>query len=184
MATLQKIVKLTQSQYNTLKNGGTVKGETGLNDEWLYLVPDSSSGGWTYLGDIISYGGSLDNWEPTFDPRQMQNKMVMLSFSAADKGTMESYGTHIFYMGSTNTNFVTTLHVPSQFMHGDVSIEGLRISFASGYGFYYLDGLVSFPRGMTSSGFTPTAASTDEWQDFWNRFGLRMSVFVQDVNGL
>ena len=45
MATLQKIVKLTQSQYNTLKNGGTVKGETGLNDEWLYLVPDSSSGG-------------------------------------------------------------------------------------------------------------------------------------------
>lgn len=183
MATLQKIVKLTQSQYNTLKNGGTVKGETGLNDEWLYLVPDSSSGGWTYLGDIVTYGGGLDNWDPTFDVTQMQNKMVMFLFSAADKGSQESYGSYIFCMNSI-ANFVVSVYVPSQEMHGDISIFGLQPAFASTWGFYYLGGVVSFRRGMSSGSFTPNAADTKEWQDFWNNFGLRISVFVQDVNGL
>lgn len=37
---LQKIIKLTQDQYNTLSNGGTVGGYTGLNDNYLYLIQD------------------------------------------------------------------------------------------------------------------------------------------------
>jgi len=36
--TLQKIIKLTQAQYNTLDAGGTVGGYTGLNDNYLYLI--------------------------------------------------------------------------------------------------------------------------------------------------
>lgn len=37
---LQKIIKLTQSQYNTLANGGTVGDFTGLNDNYLYLIQE------------------------------------------------------------------------------------------------------------------------------------------------
>lgn len=37
---LQKIIKLTQSQYNTLANGGTVGDYTGLNDNYLYLIQE------------------------------------------------------------------------------------------------------------------------------------------------
>lgn len=39
---LQKIIKLTQSQYNTLSNGGTVGDYTGLNDNYLYLIQSDS----------------------------------------------------------------------------------------------------------------------------------------------
>lgn len=38
MANLDKVIKLTQTQYDTLKNGGTVGEYTGLNDNYLYLV--------------------------------------------------------------------------------------------------------------------------------------------------
>ena len=38
MANLQKVVKLTKSQYNTLANGGTVGEYTGLNSNYIYLV--------------------------------------------------------------------------------------------------------------------------------------------------
>ena len=40
MDALQKIVKVTQQQYDTLKNGGTVGGYTGLNTSYLYLVQE------------------------------------------------------------------------------------------------------------------------------------------------
>lgn len=42
MDTLQKIVKVTQQQYDTLKNGGTVGGYTGLNSNYIYLVVDEN----------------------------------------------------------------------------------------------------------------------------------------------
>lgn len=40
MDALQKIVKVTQQQYDTLKNGGTVGGYTGLNSNYIYLVQE------------------------------------------------------------------------------------------------------------------------------------------------
>lgn len=39
---LQKIIKLTQTQYNTLANGGTVGDYTGLDDSYLYLIQDNT----------------------------------------------------------------------------------------------------------------------------------------------
>lgn len=42
MANLQKVVKLTKAQYNTLSAGGTVGGYTGLNDNYIYLVEDTN----------------------------------------------------------------------------------------------------------------------------------------------
>ena len=40
---LQKIIKLTQTQYDILSNGGTVGGYTGLNDNYLYLIQDDTN---------------------------------------------------------------------------------------------------------------------------------------------
>ena len=42
MDALQKIVKVTQQQYDTLKNGGTVGSYTGLNSNYIYLVVDEN----------------------------------------------------------------------------------------------------------------------------------------------
>lgn len=42
MADLQKVIKLTQAQYDTLAAGGTVGSYTGLNDNYIYLVEDNS----------------------------------------------------------------------------------------------------------------------------------------------
>ena len=39
---LQKIIKLTQSQYDTLSQGGTVGDYTGLDDRYLYLIQDDT----------------------------------------------------------------------------------------------------------------------------------------------
>ena len=40
MGTLQKIVKVTQQQYGTLKTGGTVGDYTGINSNYIYLVQE------------------------------------------------------------------------------------------------------------------------------------------------
>lgn len=39
---LQKIIKLTQAQYDILAAGGTVGDYTGLNDNYLYLIQDTT----------------------------------------------------------------------------------------------------------------------------------------------
>jgi len=40
MANLQKVIKLTAEQYNTLASGGTVGDYTGLDSNYMYLVQD------------------------------------------------------------------------------------------------------------------------------------------------
>ena len=49
MADLQKIVKVTQAQYDTLAGGGTVGSYTGLDDNYIYLVEDNSTSSSLYL---------------------------------------------------------------------------------------------------------------------------------------
>lgn len=39
---LEKVIKVTKSQYATLAAGGTVGSYTGLSDEYLYLVDDNT----------------------------------------------------------------------------------------------------------------------------------------------
>ena len=43
MADLQKIIKVTQAQYNILKAGGTVGEYTGIDPNYLYLVKDTNT---------------------------------------------------------------------------------------------------------------------------------------------
>ena len=42
MANLEKVIKVTQAQYDTLASGGTVGSYTGLNDNYVYLVEDNN----------------------------------------------------------------------------------------------------------------------------------------------
>lgn len=48
MAELQKFVKVTQAQYNTLKNGGTVGSYTGIDPNYIYLVENED---WIIVDD-------------------------------------------------------------------------------------------------------------------------------------
>lgn len=43
MANLQKVIKVTQEQYDILASGGTVGGYTGLNENYIYLVQKDDS---------------------------------------------------------------------------------------------------------------------------------------------
>lgn len=49
---LQKIVYLSQEDYNTLAGGGTAHGETGLHEDWIYLTENGI--GNTDLSEVIS----------------------------------------------------------------------------------------------------------------------------------
>jgi len=40
---LEKIITLTQEQYNTLANGGTVGSQTGINDDYIYLTTNPTT---------------------------------------------------------------------------------------------------------------------------------------------
>ena len=66
MANLQKVIKVTQAQYDILAAGGTVGSYTGLNDNYVYLVVDENeyitSNGGILNGslDVATYnGGSI-----------------------------------------------------------------------------------------------------------------------------
>lgn len=51
---LQKIVKLTQEQYDILESGGTVGSYTGLNSNYIYLVQDDNNYVPLLMGDLSS----------------------------------------------------------------------------------------------------------------------------------
>ena len=58
MANLEKVIKVTQSQYDILASGGTVGSYTGLDDNYIYLIEDNN----TYItsnGGVID-GGNID----------------------------------------------------------------------------------------------------------------------------
>ena len=48
MVDLQRVIKLTQEQYNILKAGGTVGSYTGLNANYIYFIIDKNQ----YIIDI------------------------------------------------------------------------------------------------------------------------------------
>ena len=54
---LQKIVYLSQEDYNTLAGGGTAHGETGLHEDWIYLTENGI--GNTDLSDVQHIAGRL-----------------------------------------------------------------------------------------------------------------------------
>lgn len=55
MATLDKIVKVTQAQYDTLAAGGTVGDYTGLNSDYIYLIQSPQK----YVHNIQIYSNSV-----------------------------------------------------------------------------------------------------------------------------
>ena len=53
MPNLQKIVKVTQAQYDILAAGGTVGSYTGLNENYVYLIEDTN----TYITNVKTAAG-------------------------------------------------------------------------------------------------------------------------------
>ena len=179
MANLEKIVKLTQSQYDTLKNGGTVKGETGLNDEWLYLVPnDSNGGGWEYVADIVAYDGSFDTWVPTFDVSILIGKRLLISFYIEDKD--EFLNTIIIPVCSQNNVFSFSFYSISDevfgIMHGLFDVQSAP---AAPFGHYIGGGCWVGACGTPSS--FPNASERQHTTDKINNFGIKLKIFMQDV---
>ena len=74
MADLEKVVKLTQSQYNTLASGGTVGEYTGLDSNYLYLVEN--------MGDIIDITNGITS--------------AMKEYVKANPSTLLSYDEYIY----------------------------------------------------------------------------------------
>ena len=74
MAQLEKFIKVTQEQYNTLQAGGTVGSHTGINPNFIYLVEnngssESSAVDETYVADALS-NFMADEIEPKLEDKQ------------------------------------------------------------------------------------------------------------------
>ena len=65
MAQLEKFIKVTQEQYNTLQAGGTVGSHTGINPNFIYLVENN--------GD--SEGGTVVEANPTDEATEQLNTL-------------------------------------------------------------------------------------------------------------
>ena len=62
MANLEKIVKVTQEQYDILASGGTVGEYTGLNENYIYLIKEDKD--WAYLAQFL-FDESDADWAST-----------------------------------------------------------------------------------------------------------------------
>ena len=100
MANLEKVVKVTQAQYDTLASGGTVGSYTGLNDNYVYLVEDSN----TY---ITSNGGTIDGGDLFFDEKEIHMIDNHGIYFTGDDGNITVtfndgyYGSEIIYNDTT-----------------------------------------------------------------------------------
>ena len=65
MAQLEKLIKVTQEQYNTLQAGGTVGSHTGINPNFIYLVENNGS----------SEGGTVVEANPSDDATDVLTKL-------------------------------------------------------------------------------------------------------------
>lgn len=52
MAQLEKVIKVTQAQYNILKEGGTVGSYTGIDPNFIYLVEEDDKSDYVLKGYI------------------------------------------------------------------------------------------------------------------------------------
>ena len=68
MPNLQKVIKVTQAQYDILAGGGTVGDYTGLNANYIYLIVDENE-------YITNYGGTIDSGNLTIGGGYQLNVM-------------------------------------------------------------------------------------------------------------
>lgn len=123
MDTLQKIVKVTQQQYDKLKNGGTVGDYTGLNSNYIYLVQEdyddityanlngTASIGTIGLNKVYPIGLDDDNklavyvpWSNTLNTSgSTQNASKLLLIGATGQATYaQTYSNSAVYTNSGN----------------------------------------------------------------------------------
>ena len=98
MANLEKVIKVTQAQYETLEQGGTVGDYTGINPNYLYLTEYTGDGPETYLKSASTSGNTLtltkqDDTTVTYTPSFTDTKNTAGSTDTSSK---------IFLIGATS----------------------------------------------------------------------------------
>ena len=98
---LQKIIKLTQNQYDILSNGGTVGSYTGLNDNYLYLIQDNTE----YITDVkINNSSIVNSGIANFVTNTVYNASTNKIATMSDLPNMSNYYAKNESLISTSTN--------------------------------------------------------------------------------
>ena len=83
MAQLQKIIKVTQEQYNTLQSGGTVGDYTGIDPSFIYLVEDTGSDSLTVselqVTEAATFNKAFKVYSDEISGTQYENQMPMFN---------------------------------------------------------------------------------------------------------
>lgn len=100
MPSLEKVIKLTQEQYNTLASGGTVGEYTGLDSSYLYMVEN--------MGDIIDISNGITS--------------AIKEYIEANPSTMLKYNGYVYVpqyvdSGDTIPHYYSCLEADSEQMH-------------------------------------------------------------------
>jgi len=148
MANLQKIVKVTQQQYDILASGGIVGSYTGLNDNYVYLVEDTN----TY---ITSNGGTIDNdnidFHNGYGIAELDNNNVFAGFcidyysgeiiynsSNHYRPLFANDDSFIIYSEDDNYNQSTTINTSALFIGNYTATNNyINISSSEGIIYYY-----------------------------------------------
>ena len=150
MADLQKVVKLTSSQYSTLAGGGTVGSYTGLDSSYLYLVEDSTQ--YVPLGGTTSLYGSI-----------VPSTNDSIALGNSNRGFASLYAKNILYPG--DMSIIANYAIVGQGAGGTLSLDAgssvyitanKNISiYAGSYIYLSASGNVN----LSASGFTALYAS-------------------------
>ncbi len=114
MPNLQKIVKVTQAQYDTLSSGGTVGSYTGLNDNYVYLVENNTEYLPTTGGSMINYGwinfnDDEDNTRFVLGGDWVNNEIIYLSDNTGYMPLFADDGGEIIYSQNSDYHSDTTV---------------------------------------------------------------------------
>lgn len=107
MNTLQKIVKVTQPQYDILKTGGTIGGYTGINNNYIYLVQeDYADITYANLNSIASIG-PIDSSNNVYPIGLSNDNKLAVSVPWVNSDTKNTAGSYnnenkLFLIGATN----------------------------------------------------------------------------------
>ena len=120
MATLDKIVKVTQAQYDTLAAGGTVGGYTGLDSNYIYLIQSPQK----YVHNIQLYSNS------TSTAYQFTCSLQLITESSTQITTPAALGAALAAAGFTYVPAYTNMCPASGFYanhtYGYYAITGIK----------------------------------------------------------
>ena len=127
MANLQKVVKVTQAQYDVLASGGTVGGYTGLDDNYIYLIEDNNE----YLpitgGSIINNGTVIFRNGNASSSERFELNGAITHDDYSIIYLPNNYGHHSEDISLLGDNSGAIIYSVSDDYHSDVAINSDRL---------------------------------------------------------